>query len=574
MILRPYQETAVTKAQAALKKHGDTVVVAPTGSGKTILLSDLIRRMKPKKALIIQHRDELVSQNLAKYMTINKGRIATAVNAYQKNWTGDAVFAMVQTLCRPKTIDGMPPIDLAVVDECHHVVADSYLKVIDRIKEVNPKAMIAGFTATPTRGDKKGLRKVFSNVAYSIGIKDLIDMGFLVKPKAFVIDVGKQEELSKVKKTATDYDMSDVAKIMNTYAVNQEVVRQWRARAAGRRTVVFCSTVDHAGAVVDEFKAAGIRADMVTGETPSGLRARMLQQLKRGEIDVMVNVAVLTEGFDEPSVSCVVLLRPCSYKTTMIQMIGRGLRTVSERDYPGMVKTDCIVLDFGISLLTHGDIDADTRIHDEAISEKYCPKTDGGCGVMVPGNVYECPLCGYIFREIEDLDEQDIDDTSGQSDSEGRLPLFSVTMTELEILKASPFRWVDLFGTGKVMVASGFSCFAAVASKCGDTWVAMGKKKDSRVVEKLYAGEKPQAMSAADDFMRCEEESVSAKKAARWMSDNATERQGQLLEKAGYRVDRESGVLGGITNFTKLTATAHLNFTWNRYQIERALGVR
>lgn len=564
MILRGYQEEAVAAGRQALQEHGNTLIVAPTGAGKTIMLSALIGRMNPSKALVLQHRDELVAQNSSKYRAVTCGQ-PSVVDANIKSWRGDAVFAMVQTLCRPANLDRMPSnIDLLVVDEAHHAIAPTYRKIIDRAKDNNPNIQIAGFTATPRRGDKKGLRKVFDNVAYQIAIKALIDQGFLVPPRAMIIDVGTQSDLRHVKRTALDYDMGEVAQIMNKRTINEEVVRKYREHAAGRKTVVFTSTVAHAVDVCDTFKAEGIPAAVVSGETPEGERRSILRRLKAGDIQVVVNCAVLTEGFDEPSVSCIILLRPCSDKSVMIQMIGRGLRTLNEKDYPGQVKRDCVVLDFGISLLTHGDISAEIDLDDAEKRDadgheapmKKCPVDDGGCGAIVPIQVRGCPLCGFVFPRPEDAKEI----------------AEEVSMTEIDILNRSPFRWVDLFGNGLVMIASGFGCFATVASADGgETWAAMGKPKAAKEVERLYVGDKLPAVSMADDFLRQEEDSSSANKASRWMKDPASEKQAEFLIKVGYLVERD--MFGDVRNFSKLTATAHLNFAWNRLSIERALGV-
>ena len=342
MLLRPYQEVAINDAADALDKHGNTLVVAPTGAGKTIMLSALVgkRRGVSKDVLILQHRDELVSQNSTKFQRVNPELSASYVNASQKDWGGDAVFAMVQTLSRHNNLEQMPKVDLIVVDEAHHTVADTYQRIINAAKKANEGVQVVGFTATPNRGDKKGLRDVFTNCSHQIEIATLIREGFLVPPKTFVVDVGVQDELRDVRKTASDFDMADVEKIMNRRAINKRVVEEWLDKAGDRKTIVFCSTIRHAEDVCEEFVRQGVIAHVVTGNTPSDEREEILHDLAHGETQVGVNVAVLTEGFDAPPVSCVVLTRPCSYKSTMVQMIGRGLRTVDQEEFPGVVKTD------------------------------------------------------------------------------------------------------------------------------------------------------------------------------------------------------------------------------------------
>jgi superfamily II DNA or RNA helicase len=170
MILRPYQKIAVDDASIALDKHKNTIVVAPTGAGKTIMLSALIgkRYKKGKKILVLQHRDELVSQNKTKFTRVNPKITTSVVDGTEKDWSGDAIFSMVQTLSRPNNLDNMCNFDMIVVDESHHAIAETYTRIINRIKEANNSVEIVGFTATPNRGDKKGLRNIFNNRNYYI----------------------------------------------------------------------------------------------------------------------------------------------------------------------------------------------------------------------------------------------------------------------------------------------------------------------------------------------------------------------------------------------------------------------
>lgn len=572
MILRGYQERVVNNMAAALHKHGNSLAIAPTGAGKTVILSALARHMKPRKVLVLQHRDHLVEQNMTKFLRINPASYPSFYTAASKSWKGNAIFAMVQTLSRQRHLETIPSLDLLIIDEAHHSAANSYKKIIGAVRAQNPACKVAGFTATPERSDNKGLLSTFSNVADQITIKELIDLGFLVPPQSFVVDVGTQEELSQVRRLAHDYDMEEVSKVMNKKIINQEVVRNWKEKAGNRRTLVFCSTVAHAEDVAATFKQEGIKTAVVTGDTPKGERRAIIKQLQTGAIQVLCNVAVFTEGFDEPMVSCVVLLRPCSHKSTMIQCIGRGLRPVNCKDHPGVIKRDCIVLDFGTSLLTHGDLNVSATLgKDDKVSpgspgecpQKQCPDADGsdyrwpdrkgdvGCGAMVPCGCKECPLCGFIFER--EGSEYDL--------------LEEVKLTEIDILNGSPFRWVDLFGNGRVMIASGFGSFAVVANPNGhDDWFAIGKEPESRILKTLGISGKIAAFAMADDFLRQHETSKSAMKGVGWMRQQLSDKQAQLLYNLGYPEQ-------DVQNMTKLTATATLNFRWNQRQIERLLGV-
>ena len=546
MILREYQEVAVNDASDALDKHGNTLVVAPTGAGKTIMLSALVgkRHKSSQNVLVLQHRDELVSQNSTKFHLVNPSLKTSEVNAAQKDWSGDAVFAMVQTLCRENNLAKMPKLDLIVVDEAHHTIADTYQRIINAAKEANEGVQIVGFTATPNRGDKKGLRDIFTNCSHQIEISTLIREGFLVPPKTYVIDVGVRTELSQVRKTISDFDMAQVERIMNRRAINKRVVEEWYDKAGDRQTIVFCSTVQHAEDLCEEFVAYGIDAATVTGDTPKDEREQILHDLSTGYVQVVVNVAVLTEGFDAPPVSCIVLTRPCSYKATMVQMIGRGLRTVDQEEYPGIIKSDCIVMDFGTSVLTHGSLDDAVNLDgQEKTGDGEAPmKVCSNCGGEMPLNARECPMCGH---EMERPEPEVLED---------------FVLTEVDLTERSPFRWVDLFGNGVCLSASGFNGFALIANVDG-LCIAVVKKKEGKT-RVISIGTKRQVTAAADDFMRQNETGDSAKKTKRWLNDAVSLKQRELLNKHGVIVSPID------FSWTKYRAACMLNYVWNKAFID------
>lgn len=522
------------------------------------------------KTLILQHRQELVQQNASKFAKVNPDMALSFFTADQKSFGGQVTFAMQQTLTR--NLDVIPKFDHIICDEVHHIVAPTYSRIIDACRERNPGLLLSGFTATPERGDKKSLRKYFDNVSEKISIRELVGLGFLVPPRAYVVNVGAQDQLQAIKNSSAFGDQQEVAKVLDTPIINKEVVRHWKEKAGDRKTIVFCATVQHALDVAEAFKNSGVESGVVTGDMADGERKATLQRFDKGRLQVLVNVAVLTEGYDSQPVSCVLLLRQCSEKGPMIQMAGRGLRTVDPELYPGVVKKDCIILDFGTSLLTHGNLDQDDGLHQESEKEKgealmkicpaeyslgmsyHFPDRNGaeGCGAEVPVQTRTCPMCGFTFDRVDEVDEQQIT---------------SVDLTELDILNASPFRWVDLFGTDMCMMACGFAAWAGVFSPDqGETWVAIGKLQAEKRVHQLARTARMQAMSAADDFLRNYEDSKAATKSKRWLNDPATDKQKEILNKFGYDT-------GGVFGFTKYTAAAHANFNFNKYAIERALGV-
>jgi superfamily II DNA or RNA helicase len=541
--------------------------MAATGSGKTIMLSALAGRIGGK-TLIIQHRDELLSQNLGKFMRINPTWHPTIFNAADKSWAGDVVFTMCQTATRH--LDTLPKFDHLIYDEVHHIVSPTYRRIIDVAKERNPGMFLSGFTATPERADRKSLRAYFDNVADRVTIRELVALGFLVPPVAFVVDIGVREKLDAIGPPSAFGDQTEVADLLNTIPINQEVVRHWREKADGRQTIAFCATVKHAKDVAQTFVDGGIPAEVVTGETPDAERKAMLSRFDRRITRVIVNVAVLTEGYDNQVCSCIILLRQCSSKSPLIQMAGRGLRTVDAGLYPGVVKKDCVILDFGTSIIIHGNLDSGEGLHKdrkpiegEAV-EKTCPATqsdiyiwpdrDGniGCGAKIPAGFRVCPLCGFIFEKEVELAPEEIN------------------LMEFSLMDRSPFRWISLFESENLMMATGFAAWAGIFTTDGETWTALGKIALEKQVRKLAVSGRVQALASADDFLREHETNDAAKKSRQWLSDPATEKQIGLLRSLGYDVPKDPL---GQSPFTKYSASCHAAFSFNRHAIEKSLGV-
>lgn len=609
MILRDYQNNLVSKAEKALSEYGNTLAVAATGAGKTIMLAELAKRIGGK-TLVLQHRDELIYQNESKFRLVNKngGINATSfVKANDKDYSGQAVFAMVQTISRNGNINQMPKFDHLIIDECHHATSESYVRIIERIKDINPNALLSGFTATPCRVDGKGLRRAgFDNCCAEISTEHLIGLGFLVPPVCYVLDLDGVD-FKSVHKTAGEYDMDEVAEIMDVEVHNETVFQKWFEKAGSkeagqRKTIIFCSTVRHAENVCITFRNHGINAVTISGDTPTRQREEQLKDFSVGKvvnggIQVVCNCAVLTEGFDAPECSCIILLRPCSAKSTMIQMIGRGLRINpdSSSSYP---KTDCIVLDFGMSLTTHGDLVSSGKrgIDDKT---KKCPS----CESQVPFDTEECPICGFVWEQEEPkeqnpfwfcpvaLDKNIIPElrkckninpiskdeptcpycgAGKQGFDDDKETLNNVNMILFNIINQSPFKWADIFNTNSLLVASGFESSAYVVSKDGgNSFFALGKtgKKHLKV---LQTGNKAICLSAADDFLRMNESSDAASKSKRWLLDYPTEKQISKLNEFGYQL----GGYGLSNNqLTKYDANCHLSFQWHRKQIEKAIGL-
>jgi DNA repair protein RadD len=551
MIPRDYQRAAVDAAHDRTAEHGNTMLVLPTGAGKTAIagffVGEEVERQRDAKVLVLQHTDELIEQNRAAISRIS-GLPSSVVKAERDDWDGQLVFGSVQTLARANRREGMPVVSHLIIDECHRAAATSYQSVIEHVRALNPQAKLLGLSATPGRGDGRSLRRTFSNVGYHLRIGTLIARGLLVPPRTFTIDLGVDDELAGLTSTAGDYDMRQADKVLNRSVLNEAVVEHWKDKASDRRTIFFCATIAHAEAVAEAFIAEGISAAVISGDMAGSERSDLIARFDRGDLQVLANCMVLTEGFDSQPVGCIGILRPMLHKGTFIQAVGRGLRRVDPERYPGIIKTDCIVLDFAGAALRHGSLEQDISLDEDETPAGAQPwKTCPSCEAELPLGASICDFCGHEFARTV---------------SEAQV-LTSFEMTEIALLDRSPFSWVDLHGDGQALMASGFEGWAGVFHD-GTLWHALGRPKH-RQIRSLAVGTRIQALAAADDFLRETETSSAAAKSKRWINDPASLRQVELLHKAGLTA---SGLDFGLS---KYAANCHLNFRWNQAAIKAAV---
>ena len=513
MLLRPRQKQLVDRAVEALHTHGNTLAVAPTGAGKTIMLSATIGQLSPVKTCVLAHRQELTLQNQAKFCQVNPHLSTSIFNASEKSWQGDTTFAMVQTLSRYNNLITMPPLDLLVIDEAHHARADTYVRIVEHAKFLNPTMKLLGVTATPNRGDKRGLGTLFNNVCDQISFKELIDSGDLVRPRTFVMDQDALEKFQDVKKDEdAEFDMVAAAGLMDTKPQNKAVVTHWKKKAGDRQTIVFCSTVDHALHIYHAFTRAHIKTVLIHGRMDKIEREQALHTYTSGQAQVIVNVSILTEGWDHPPTSCIVLLRPCAHQATFIQMVGRGLRPVNPEEYPGVWKTDCIVLDFGNATLLHGKLEQTVILEDrqtegekEADYQRHFPQVCPECKERVVSLEPECPKCGYKAPEPEPKEHQ-----------EGSLKADEFSMREVTLLEQSAFSWISLDDDQQTLMAGGLEAWSRVVFRDGQWHAIGGLHKEKTYL--LTTGDKMSCLAAADDWMDQHETDDRAHKTRSWLT--------------------------------------------------------
>lgn len=357
MHLRPYQIQAVTSVVADWAKGiSDTLLVAATGAGKTQMflriVMDVLDANPECRALILAHRQELIDQPLERirYMdarwlgaVLDRPRVGV-VMADRDDCDRQLTIATVQTLASKTRLARLlshGPITHLIVDECHHATAPSYIKIWEALKEANPDLRHLGVTATPMRADGDGLAKVYQNVSAKITIADLVRMGYLVQPRWLGISTGLS--LAGVHTRQGDFIQSELASVFDTPRGRAIIIKSYQEYASGRRAIAFTASVAGAHDLAAEFNQAGISAAAIDGTTPKEARRALLNDFRNGKIQILTNCQVLTEGFDAPGTSCILMCRPTRADSLYVQCMGRGLRPALGMAQPG---EDCLILDF------------------------------------------------------------------------------------------------------------------------------------------------------------------------------------------------------------------------------------
>ena len=385
MKLYPYQVDIIAKFDRTRESKRRIILVAPTGSGKTIIGGAVIKKEVEDygSVLVLSHRREITKQTSEKLEAfgISHGIIQAG---FSPRPLERVQVASIQTLHR-RTIQSdamrLPVADLVFVDECHHAPAKSWREII----EAYPNATILGATATPCRGDGRGLGGIFETMIEAPQVPELIALGYLVGTRTYApID----PDLTGVHTVAGDYVEDQLAERMDRAELIGDIVTHWHKYSERRRTVAFCVNVAHSIHLCDEFVRAGVRCEHIDGSTPKDERDATLARLASGEIQIVTNCMVLTEGWDMPTVGTCILARPTKKMGLYRQMVGRALR-------PAEGKPDAIVLDHSGAVFRHGfvedpiewTLDPDRR----AANPKHTQReTESGSRLL------ECTQCGAV----------------------------------------------------------------------------------------------------------------------------------------------------------------------------------
>lgn len=415
--LRPYQQEAVDSVYRYLREHDDNpCVVMSTGSGKSVVIgkiaSDAVSLWNGR-VLILAHVKELLEQNASKVVSLVDGIPVGIYSAGLNSRDTDTpiVVAGIQSVYNKADVLGS--FDLIVVDEAHLIAPEGdgmYRTFLQDMKLINPHVRVVGFTATPYRL-KGGLicqpENILNTVCYEIGVKEMIAQGYL---SPLISRAGRVEaKLTDLHVRGGEFLNAEITAAMDkeeiTNAACNEIVQLTKER---KSVLIFATSVEHCEHIAERLRALGQVVEIVTGDTPAAERAELLDRFKgksvpadllgnmKPPLKFLVNVNVLTTGFDAPNVDCVVLLRPTASAGLYVQAVGRGFRLS-----PQTGKTDCLVLDYGENVLRHGPVDCVT-VKDKTSGKgkapaKKCPE----CLALIHAGYGKCPECGYEFPPPE-----------------------------------------------------------------------------------------------------------------------------------------------------------------------------
>jgi DNA repair protein RadD len=396
-VCRNYQAAAIDACRAHVSAGVRRILLcAPCGSGKTVLSSAIIHSARAgfsARVLFVVDRVELINQTvrqLARWGVTEVGVIRA--DDERTNPLMPVQVATIQTLNRR----ALPAADIVFCDEAHLAAGASWRKMI----EFYPDATILGLTATPTRLDGKPLGDIFEVLHLVAPYSRMIEDHHIVAPRCFGVE--HAPDLSKVKTVVGDYDLKGLEDALCGAQVLGDTVSEYQARAEGRRTVVFAVTVAHSRALAQRFADAGVRVAHVDANTPEEERADVGRRLRAGELDVLCNVSVLSTGWDEPCVKCMILARPTKSLSLYLQMSGRVLRPWNEftpperswlpEDGPSLVP---ILIDQGENIDRFGSPHADRKWSLTSAAEMTEKKPTRCIKCRAYIKHYPCPECGY-----------------------------------------------------------------------------------------------------------------------------------------------------------------------------------
>lgn len=405
--LRPYQREAVESVyKYFMAQAGWPLIVLPTGTGKSLVLSEFTRgaiESYPKtRILILTHVKELIEQNFLALKSLWEDAPAGIYSAGlgKRDLHSQIVFAGIQSI--HKKIDNVDSFDLVIVDEAHLIPRKSdtmYGKTLRKLAEKNPDVKVIGLTATPYRLDSgmlhKGNDALFDAICYEADVADMIEEGYLAEPRPKAMET--TFDVSGVHKRGGEFIAGELEAAVNVDELTEGAVAEIISHGKDRGSwLIFCAGVKHAQAVAQEIRKYDITCETVIGDTPAAERASLLKDFKDGKIQALTNAMVLTTGFDAPGIDLIADMSPTESTGLHVQKIGRGLRLAEGKE-------DCLILDFAGNTARHGPLDA-LNVKDKNETDgtgeapvKICPS----CAEICHAAIKFCVCCGYEFPPPE-----------------------------------------------------------------------------------------------------------------------------------------------------------------------------
>lgn len=324
--LRSYQKECIQAIEYNFKSCERQLIQLPTGSGKTIIFLEYLKK-NSKKSLIICPSVQLKQQifNESK-KTLNDRNII--INDRYKTKNPDVLIITSACLNYKNNVDYLNKInfDHIIIDEAHHAQSDTYKNFLNNLKIKSFKLL--GVTATPERLDGKCLLEIFGKITFKINILNMIEQGYLCDIEATRIKTNIKTEIYN-----KPYDFSaDFLKSLDIETRNKIIIKTYLDNCQNKKTLIFCLNVEHSIAIANDLKSKGVLAEYIHGQLSNLQRKNILKRFRNGEIQVLTNCQILTEGFDEPSIESIIITRPTKSKALYCQMIGRGLRLFKGKD--------------------------------------------------------------------------------------------------------------------------------------------------------------------------------------------------------------------------------------------------
>jgi superfamily II DNA or RNA helicase len=388
--LRPYQARTMDKLdQLSFVGVRAPLIVAPTGSGKTVIAGEIIKRAGDSRTLFLAPRRELIHQTCHKLDDVGVRYGVLLAGDRRTNLYSNVQVAsrdtLISRMLRTRRLE-LPPFDRIIIDEAHVGLTERS----QQLYALWPNAQIIGLTATPTRSDGKALGRVYDEIIEVATTRELTEQGYLVPGRYFSVS---EPDMRGVRTTGGDFNLGDTERVMNREQLVGDIVEHWLTHAPNRRTVVFATQIAHSVALAQQFLVMGVTAEHVDANTPQSEREAIFERFSDGRTQVLTNCTLASIGFDLPALDCVVFARPTKSVGLYLQMLGRGLR-------PAPGKSDCLVLDHAGNVHRHGFATDDRywTLHGKyAIDEK---RTAEAAAAKASDDIVKltCPQCKYVWE--------------------------------------------------------------------------------------------------------------------------------------------------------------------------------